>query len=74
MTSGDLFGQKFETWTPAQAKSFFRAGMVDDFFSTNISDDIRMPTIVVAGRQGSQVFVQLRAARDAADAYFTSNA
>lgn len=54
--SGELFEQEFETWTPAQAKAFFRAGMVDDFFVTNIGDD-QCP-------QARQMQVQLRTARE----------
>ncbi|WP_350357531.1 hypothetical protein [Paraburkholderia fungorum] len=64
VTSGELFEQEFETWTPAQAKSFFRAGMVDDFFATKLREGIWVVTLVVVGRQGRQVFVQLRAARE----------
>lgn len=63
-TSGELFDQEFETWTPAQAKAFFRAGMVDDFFATNLADGIWVLTMLVVGRQGRQMFVQLRAARE----------
>jgi hypothetical protein len=63
-TSGELFDREFETWTPAQAKSFFRAGMVDDFFATNLADGVWVLTLLVVGRQGRQMFVQLRAARE----------
>jgi hypothetical protein len=63
-TSGELFEQDFETWPPAQAKSFFRAGMVDDFFATNMGDDQWVLTLVVVGRQGRQLHVQLRTARE----------
>lgn len=62
--SGDLFDQEFETWTPAQAKAFFRAGMIDDFFATNIGDDQWVLTLVVVSRQGHQMQVQLRTARE----------
>ncbi|WP_165782158.1 hypothetical protein [Paraburkholderia hospita] len=62
--SGELFEQDFETWTPAQAKSFFRAGMVDDFFATNTGDDQWVMTLVVVGCQGRQMHVQLRTARE----------
>jgi hypothetical protein len=62
--SGELFEQDFETWAPAQAKTFFRAGMVDDFFATNIGDDQWVLTLVVVGRQGRQMHVQLRTARE----------
>jgi hypothetical protein len=63
-TSGELFEQDFETWTPAQAKSFFRAGMVDDFFATNTGNDEWVLTLVVVGRQGRQMHVQIRTARE----------
>ena len=63
-TSGELFEQEFETWTPAQAKSFFRAGIVDDFFATNTGDDLWVLTLVVVGRYGRQTYVQLRTARE----------
>ncbi|MFM0527251.1 hypothetical protein PQR11_19960 [Paraburkholderia strydomiana] len=63
-TSGELFEQEFETWTPAQAKSFFRAGIVDDFFATNTGDDLWVLTLVVVGRHGRQTYVQLRTARE----------
>lgn len=62
--SEDLFAQEFETWTPAQAKSFFRAGMVDDFFATNVGDDQWVLTLVVVGRQGRKTQIQLRTARE----------
>ncbi|RKR31711.1 hypothetical protein B0G82_7950 [Paraburkholderia sp. BL17N1] len=62
--SGELFEQEFETWTPAQAKTFFRAGMVDDFFATNVGDDQWVLTLLVVGRQGRQMQVQLRTARE----------
>ncbi|WP_133667282.1 hypothetical protein [Paraburkholderia sp. BL10I2N1] len=62
--SGDLFEQEFETWTPVQAKSFFRAGMVDDFFVTNINDVYWVLTLKVVGREGRQMFVQMRGARE----------
>jgi hypothetical protein len=39
-TSGELFEQEFETWTPAQAKAFFRAGVVDDFLVSNVGGDL----------------------------------
>ncbi|MFM0617511.1 hypothetical protein PQR37_25985 [Paraburkholderia nemoris] len=63
--SGDLFEQDFETWTPVQAKSFFRAGMVDDFFATRLSESVWVLTLKVVGREGRQMFVQMRAAREA---------
>ncbi|MFM0416969.1 hypothetical protein [Paraburkholderia aromaticivorans] len=62
--SGDLFEQDFETWTPVQAKSFFRAGMVDDFFATRLSESVWVLTLKVVGREGRQMFVQMRAARE----------
>jgi hypothetical protein len=62
--SGELFKQEFETWTPAPAKTFFRAGMVDDFFATNVGDDQWVLTLLVVGRQGRQMQVQLRTARE----------
>ncbi|MGF6265448.1 hypothetical protein OKW49_006441 [Paraburkholderia youngii] len=62
--SGDLFEQEFETWTPAQAKTFFRAGMLDDFFATNVGDDQWVLTLLVVGRQGRQTQIQLRTARE----------
>jgi hypothetical protein len=62
--SGELFDQEFETWTPAQAKSFFRAGMVDDFFATKLAENFWVLTLKVVGRQGKQMFVQLRGARE----------
>lgn len=62
--SGDLFGQEFETWTPVEANSFFRAGMVDDFFATNLGDSFWVLTLKVVGREGRQMFVQMRAARE----------
>ncbi|OWJ55934.1 hypothetical protein [Paraburkholderia caledonica] len=63
-TSGELFEQEFETWTPAQAKAFFRAGMVDDFFATDIGGDLWVLTLIVVSRQGRQMQVQLRTARE----------
>ena len=63
-TSGDLFEQEYETWTPAQAKTFFRAGMVDDFFATSVGDEQWVLTLLVVGRQGQQMQVQLRTARE----------
>lgn len=63
-TSGELFEQEFETWTPAQAKAFFRAGMVDDFFVSNVGGDLWVLTLLVVGRQGRQMQVQLRTARE----------
>jgi hypothetical protein len=62
--SGELFDQEFETWTPVQAKSFFRAGMVDDFFATRLGEDFWVLTLKVVGREGRQMFVQMRAARE----------
>jgi hypothetical protein len=63
-TSGELFEQEFETWTPAQAKAFFRAGIVDDFFATDIGGDLWVLTLIVISRQGRQMQVQLRTARE----------
>jgi hypothetical protein len=63
--SGDLFEQEFETWTPVQAKSFFRAGMVDDLFASNINNVYWALTLKVVGREGRQMFVQMRGAREA---------
>ncbi|MFM0572054.1 hypothetical protein PQQ88_27450 [Paraburkholderia caledonica] len=63
-TSGELFEQEFETWTPAQAKAFFRAGMVDDFLVSNVGGDLWVLTLLVVGRQGKQMQVQLRTARE----------
>jgi hypothetical protein len=63
-TSGELFEQEFETWTPAQAKTFFRAGMVEDFFATNVGGELWVLTLVVVGRQRRQMQVQLRTARE----------
>lgn len=62
--SGDLLEQEFETWTPAQAKPFFRAGMVDDFFAINVGDDRWVLTLLVVGRQGLQTQIHLRTARE----------
>ncbi|PTQ98419.1 hypothetical protein C8K18_1071, partial [Paraburkholderia sp. GV068] len=63
-TSGELFEQEFETWTPAQAKAFFRAGMVDDFFVTDIGGELWVLTLIVISRQGRQMQIQLRTARE----------
>jgi hypothetical protein len=63
-TSGELFEQEFETWTPAQAKAFFRAGMVDDFFVSDVGGELWVLTLLVVGRQGRQMQVQLRTARE----------
>lgn len=63
-TSGELFEQEFETWTPAQAKAFFRAGMVDDFFVSHVGSELWVITLLVVGRQGRQMQVQLRTARE----------
>lgn len=62
--SGELFEQEFETWTPAQAKTFFRAGMVDDFFVSNVGEDLWVLTLLVVGRGGRQIQIQLRTARE----------
>ncbi|MGF6637251.1 hypothetical protein OKW39_004467 [Paraburkholderia sp. MM6662-R1] len=62
--SGELFEQEFETWTPAQAKAFFRAGMVDDFLVRNVGGDLWVLTLLVVGRQGRQMQIQLRTARE----------
>jgi hypothetical protein len=63
-TSGELFEQEFETWTPAQAKAFFRAGMVDDFFVSDVGGELWVLTLVVVCREGRQMHVQLRTARE----------
>ncbi|SFT82153.1 hypothetical protein [Paraburkholderia aspalathi] len=49
-TPGELFEQEFEMWTPAQAKAFFRAGMVDEFFVSDVGGELWVLTLLVVGR------------------------
>jgi hypothetical protein len=43
-----------------QAKSFFRAGMVDNFFATSINNVSWVLALKVVGREGTEMFVQMR--------------
>jgi hypothetical protein len=64
MASGDLFEDGFVTWSPNQAKSFFRAGMVEDFVCSRVLDHWALMLVVVGRAKAQERFVAVRSARE----------